>query len=107
MRIMHNPNNTYNLNCMQSFGIGKERWWDLAVFNFWSNKDQVKLSSESPDNSYSNGLFCPFMDPPMIITPLVVGEVTIVLLVPKPQEEKGIFGPVILRIIIYQYHNHD
>ena len=87
---------------MQSFGIGKDTWWDLPVFNFWSNKDQVNLSSESPDNSYSNGLFCPFMDPPMSITPLVVGEVTIVL--PKPQEEKGVLGPVILRIRIYQYH---
>ena len=42
----------------------------------------------------------------MSITPLVVGEVTIVLPVPKPREEKGICGPVILRIRIYQYHNH-
>ena len=90
---------------MKSFGIGKERWWDLAVSNFWSNKDQVKLSSESPDNSYSKWLFWSLMDPPMSITPLVVGEVTNVLPVTL-MEAKGDFGPVILGIIIY-YHNHD
>ena len=64
---------------MQSFGIVKEIWENLPLFNFCSNKDQVKLSSESPDNSYSKGLLCPYLDPPMSITPLVVGEVTIVL----------------------------
>ena len=85
----------YYFNSMQSFGTGNDTWWDLPVFNFWSNKDQVKLSSESPDNSYSKDL-C------MSITPLLVGEVTIVLPYTFFGGE-GIFGPVILRIKIYQY----
>ena len=88
---------------MRLFGIEKDTWLCLAVDNFWSNKDQVKLSSESPDNSYSKGLVDPFMDPPMSITPLVVGEVTNVL--PYKLEATGWFGPLILRITIYQYNN--
>ena len=69
------------------------------MFNFPSNLDQVKSSSESPDNSYRKEFFCPFWDPPISITPLVVGEVTNVL--PSKLELKGAFGPVILRILIY------
>ena len=82
---------------MQLFGIEKDTWWDLSVFNFWSNKDQVKLSSESPDNSYSKGLVGPFMDPPMSITPLLVGEVTNVLPYGPykcSHKVEGGFGPV-------------
>ena len=56
---------------------------DLPGFNFFSNKDHVKLCSASPDNSYSKRFsvltsIC-FLDPPMKITPLVVGEVNNVL----------------------------
>ena len=92
---------------MQLFGIVKDTWWDLPVSNFWSNKDQVKLSSESPDNSYRKGLFWhdSESDPPMSITPLVVGEVTNVLPFTL-MEAKRNFGPVTLGIIIC-YHNHD
>ena len=64
---------------MQLFGIGKDTCPDLAVDNFWSNIDQVKFSSESPDNSYKKGVVWLFMYPPIRITPLLVGEVTNVL----------------------------
>ena len=43
----------------------------------------------------------------MSITPLVVGEVTNVLPYIWDMESTGRAGPEILRIIIYQYHNHD
>ena len=65
---------------MQLFGMGKDTWFALVVDNFWSNTDQVKFSSESPDNSYKKGiLLSPSVDPPISITPLLVGEVTNVL----------------------------
>ena len=65
---------------MQLFGMGKDKCLYMAVDNFWSNIDQVKFSSESPDNSYKKGILWPsLVDPPISITPLLVGEVTNVL----------------------------
>ena len=92
---------------MQLFGMGKDTWFSLAVDNFWSIKDQVKFSSESPDNSYKKGLWpvlvvLPFMYPPIRITPLLVGEVTNVL--SYTEESNGRLGPANYNIcsIIYQ-----
>ena len=76
----------YYFNGMQSFGMVKDTWSHLLVAaNFWSNSVQVKLSSESPDNSYKIGLPRYPSPPPISITPLVVGEATNVL----PNSDKG------------------
>ena len=76
---------------MQLFGMGKDTCFSLVVDNFWSNKDQVKFSSESPDNSYKKGILWPYMCPPIRITPLLVGEVTNVL--SHTAESNGRLGP--------------
>ena len=76
---------------MQLFGMGKDTCFSLVVHNFWSNTDQVKFSSEFPDNSYKKEiLWLPF-DPPISITPLLVGEVTNVL--SYTEESNGRLGP--------------